>query len=59
MALVNSFEKQGNFLFKYRGQFPILLFAIAVPFLYFLPSTILSSQKLIWDYVAISFSILG
>ena len=26
MSLVDSFEKQGNFLFKYRGQFPVLLF---------------------------------
>lgn len=35
MALVNEFEKQGNFLFKYRGQFPVVLFALALPFLYF------------------------
>ncbi len=34
MALVNSWEKQGNFLFKYRGQFPVLLFAMAIPFIY-------------------------
>tara|TARA_B100001758_G_C18404082_1_gene610859 strand:- start:99 stop:824 length:726 start_codon:yes stop_codon:yes gene_type:complete len=27
-------ERQGNFLFKYRGQFPIILFALAIPFLY-------------------------
>ena len=26
MALVKELEKQGNFLFKYRGQFPIILF---------------------------------
>ena len=35
MALVQSFEKSGNFLFKYRGQIPMLLFIIAVPAIYF------------------------
>lgn len=35
MALIHSFEKNGNFLFKYRGQFPLLLFILAVPVLYF------------------------
>ena len=34
MSLLNSFEKQGNFLFKYRGQFPVILFIIALPFMY-------------------------
>jgi len=34
MSLLNSFEKQGNFLFKYRGQFPVILFLIALPFMY-------------------------
>ena len=31
MALRHSFEKSGSFLFKRRGQFPLILFAIAVP----------------------------
>ena len=30
MALVNELEKQGNFLFRYRGQIPVILFALAV-----------------------------
>lgn len=34
MSLLQSMERQGNFLFKYRGQFPIILFALAIPFLY-------------------------
>ena len=33
--LLKSFEDQGNFLFKYRGQFPVILFLIALPFMYF------------------------
>ena len=34
MALIQSLEKQGNFLFKYRGQFPVVLFILVVPFIY-------------------------
>ena len=34
MALLQSLEKQGKVLFKYRGQFPILLFVLAIPFTY-------------------------
>ena len=35
MALIHSFETEGNFLFRYRGQIPILLFIVAVPVMYF------------------------
>jgi len=31
MALLHSMEESGKWLFKYRGQLPILLFAMAVP----------------------------
>lgn len=34
MALLHSFESSGNFLFKYRGQFPIILFLVCIPFVY-------------------------
>lgn len=34
MTLVQSLVKQGNFFFRYRGQFPILLFILSVPFIY-------------------------
>ena len=35
MALIHSFETSGNFLFKYRGQIPLFIFLIGLPFLYF------------------------
>ncbi len=35
MALVHSFEKSGNVLFKYRGQIPVVLFLMAIPAIYF------------------------
>lgn len=34
MALLHSFEKSGNFLFKYRGQIPVILFFTAIPVIY-------------------------
>ncbi len=34
MALIHSFESSGNFLFKYRGQIPVILFIIAIPVIY-------------------------
>jgi protein-S-isoprenylcysteine O-methyltransferase Ste14 len=55
MSLEQSFEKQGNFLFKYRGQFPIILFLLAIPFIY---STDLSNlyfiDNKIFYYILIS-----
>jgi protein-S-isoprenylcysteine O-methyltransferase Ste14 len=31
MALIHSFEKSGNWLFRYRGQLPTILFLSAIP----------------------------
>ena len=58
MALVNSWERQGNFLFKYRGQFPVILFVLSVPFLYFTES-INESSILCWNYISLLVSLLG
>ena len=35
MALLHSFEKSGSFLFKYRGQVPLVFFLLGLPFIYF------------------------
>lgn len=58
MSLVNSWEEQGNFLFKYRGQFPVLLFLLAVPFL-FLTDMVNETDKIIWNSVSVFVSIIG
>ena len=58
MALVNSREKQGIFLFKYRGQFPVILFVLAVPFLYYTKDPPFF-EKQIWNYIALSISVVG
>ncbi len=37
MALINSLEKSGNFLFKHRGEIPLVLFILAIPVIYLTP----------------------
>ena len=60
MALVQSFEKQGNFLFKYRGQFPVLLFILSVPFIYLTDYTLINYKEYnVFMFTAISISVLG
>ena len=60
MALVNEFEKQGNFLFRYRGQFPVLLFLLAVPFLYWTDTSSTSEfLKNFYSYCAVILSLIG
>lgn len=60
MAFINSFEKEGNYLFKHRGEIPIILFILAIPVVYFtgtnsFPESLQST--LMW--IAIALSILG
>ena len=60
MSLPQSMERQGNFLFKYRGQFPIILFALATPFIYLTDYSKITND--IQNYLiltAITFSIAG
>ena len=35
MSLIQSLEKNGRFLFKYRGQIPVLFFVLCLPLIYF------------------------
>jgi protein-S-isoprenylcysteine O-methyltransferase Ste14 len=44
MALIHSFEKNGNFLFKFRGQIPVLLFIMSIPVVYFTDYQFLESN---------------
>ncbi len=45
MALINSFEKSGNTLFRHRGQIPVILFIVAVPVVYFTKDNSLSGRS--------------
>ena len=60
MALIETFEKDGNFLFKYRGQFPMILFLIAI---FFISSTdyfsISEVNERIYTFISFFLSLLG
>ena len=60
MALLQSMERQGKFLFKYRGQFPVILFILAVPFIYLTDYNMISEQgRTCFLYTAIGLSVIG
>ena len=60
MAFVNSFEKEGNFLFKHRGEIPIVLFIAAIPIVYYTNTSYLSVQtKEALSWLAVALSIAG
>ena len=60
MALLQSIERQGIFLFKYRGQFPIILFVLSVLFIWLTDYTKISMQIQIYLLnIATLLSLLG
>ncbi len=60
MALVNAFEREGNFLFRHRGEIPVVLFLAAIPVVYFTDTSWLSAQaRLILTCFAAGLSALG
>ncbi len=60
MSLVESLNRQGNILFKHRGQIPLVLFPLAVPAVYFANTALVHPSKAaIVNTVAIVVSLLG
>jgi len=60
MALVQTFEKQGNLLFKYRGQFPVVLFLLATVFIVFTDYTSISeTNERYYIIISVLLSLLG
>ena len=62
MALIHSLEKNGNFLFRYRGEFPLMLFLMAVPVIYFTDYSFIKENQtlyIILTAIAIFVSFLG
>ena len=60
MALIHSFEKSGNFLFRHRGQIPVVLFIAAVPVIYFTKDAGLSpTLQLVFTLLGIVMSLTG
>ncbi len=60
MALIHSFEKNGNVLFRYRGQIPVILFLLAIPVIYFTDYSQLNEiNQLVLTYTSIILSFIG
>ena len=60
MALLHSFENSGNWLFKRRGQIPVVLFILAIPTVYFTDYNQLNPTiSTIINYTAVVLSFLG
>jgi len=60
MALLHSFESDGNWLFKRRGWLPVFLFILAVPVIFITDySRITPETKLMVGTIAIVVSFLG
>ncbi len=59
MAFINSFEKEGNTLFKHRGEIPVVLFILAIPVVYLTNSRMSVETRQIIIWLAIGLSILG
>ena len=60
MSLEQSLIKQGSILFKYRGQFPILLFLLSIPFIYLSSFSALNEKTiLIFNSIACFITVLG
>lgn len=59
MALVHSLEKNGNILFKYRGQIPVLLFLLSIPAIYFTDYQIIDKNKTLDMILLITCSIVS
>ena len=56
MALIHSLEKSGNYLFKFRGQIPVILFLLAIPAIYATDYTLVTTHPVLY-WVLFSFAI--
>jgi protein-S-isoprenylcysteine O-methyltransferase Ste14 len=60
MALLHSFESEGNWLFKRRGQIPVVLFLLAIPAILFFDYTSISPAAARFiGYLSMLVSFLG
>ena len=60
MALIHSFEASGNFLFRYRGQIPVILFLLSLPVIFFTDYSEMNELSiLMFTVVAVFLSVIG
>lgn len=60
MALIHSFEKSGNWLFRHRGELPVVLFILAIPVVYLTDlSWLTPTTNAMLTWVSIAISVIG
>jgi protein-S-isoprenylcysteine O-methyltransferase Ste14 len=59
MPLQEEFEKQGNFLFRYRSYFPLILYVLASLAIVFSREEIFDFQSLWWNILCVFVSFTG
>ena len=60
MAFINSFEREGNMLFRHRGQIPTMLFLLAIPVVFYTNISYLDGiPQMILTVLAIVLSVFG
>lgn len=59
MSLAKELEKQGNWLFRYRGQLPLVLFLLVIPVMLTPQDFISDVSSSVWTISAILVSFAG
>lgn len=59
MALIEEFDRSGNWLFRWRSYLPLVLYALAVPVIVTKIDTHIAHTELWWIVVCIAVSLLG
>ncbi len=60
MALIHSFEKSGNYLFRNRSHIPVVLFILAIPVIFITDiSKLTELTRLVFLVIGVSLSVMG
>lgn len=59
MSLIKEFKEQGNWLFRYRGHLPLVLFVLAALYLSLIPYREFSYENAIWLAFCVLVSAIG
>ena len=59
MSLIRQLEQQGNWLFRYRGQLPLVLFLLVIPVMAFNAAPVRQNNAIVWTIAAVVLSLLG
>lgn len=59
MALIEEFDRSGNWLFKRRSYLPLVLYVFAVVVIFFDHREIMPHTSLLWSFICLGLSFMG